>query len=148
FLEGASVAVAGVLIGLFGTVALAGNQVAMAVGATLYMLPMGMAGAVSIRVAQAVGAREHRRIAPRGLAGLGVVTVWMGARALVCRCRGATIAGWFGEAAEVIAAAAAICFVYGVMQLADGGQSVSLGALRGLLDNVWPTRLSLIAYWR
>lgn len=147
FLEGASVAVAGVLIGLFGTVALAGNQVAMSVGATLYMLPMGMAGAVSIRVAQAVGAREHRRIAPIGFAGLGVVTVWMGAIALLFLTSGATIAGWFVDDAEVIAAAAAIFFVYGIMQLADGVQSVSLGALRGLLDNVWPTRVSLIAYW-
>ncbi|NJR71764.1 MAG: hypothetical protein HC782_00905 [Gammaproteobacteria bacterium] len=33
------------------------------------------------------------------------------------------------------------------MQLMDGVQSVSLGALRGMLDNVWPTRVSLIAYW-
>ena len=147
FLEGASVAVAGVLIGLFGTVALAGNQVAMSVGATLYMLPMGMAGAVSIRVAQAVGGREHRRIAPIGFAGLGVVTVWMGAIALLFLTSGATIAGWFVDDAAVIAAAASIFFVYGLMQLADGVQSVSLGALRGLLDNVWPTRVSLIAYW-
>ncbi len=147
FLEGASVAVAGVLIGLFGTVALAGNQVAMSVGATLYMLPMGMAGAVSIRVAQAVGAREHRRIAPIGFAGLGVVTVWMGAIALLFLTSGATIAGWFVDDAAVITAAASIFFVYGLMQLADGVQSVSLGALRGLLDNVWPTRVSLIAYW-
>ncbi len=147
FLEGASVAVAGVLIGLFGTVALAGNQVAMSVGATLYMLPMGMAGAVSIRVAQAVGAGEHRRIAPIGFAGLGVVTLWMGAIALLFLTSGATIAGWFVDDTAVIAAAASIFFVYGVMQLADGVQSVSLGALRGLLDNVWPTRVSLVAYW-
>lgn len=147
FLEGAAVAVAGVLIGLFGTVALAGNQVALSVGATLYMLPMGMAGAVSIRVAQAAGAREHRRIAPIGFAGLGVVTAWMGAIALLFLTSGAQIAGWFVDDPAVIAAAASIFIVYGVMQLADGVQSVSLGALRGLLDNVWPTRVSLIAYW-
>ncbi|MBL0920299.1 MAG: MATE family efflux transporter [Hydrogenophaga sp.] len=147
FLEGAAVAVAGVLIGLFGTVALAGNQVALSVGATLYMLPLGMAAAVSIRVAQAVGAREQRRIAPIGFAGLGVVTVWMGAIALVFLTSGATIAAWFVDDAAVIAAAASIFFIYGLTQLADGVQSVSLGALRGLLDNAWPTRVSLIAYW-
>jgi MATE family multidrug resistance protein len=47
----------------------------------------------------------------------------------------------------VIAAAAAIFFVFGLGQLADGVQSVSLGALRGMLDNRWPTRVSLVAYW-
>ena len=26
-------------------------------------------------------------------------------------------------------------------------QSVSLGALRGMLDSHWPTRVSLLAYW-
>jgi MATE family multidrug resistance protein len=35
----------------------------------------------------------------------------------------------------------------GVMQIVDGIQSVSLGALRGVLDNRWPTIVTLIAYW-
>jgi MATE family multidrug resistance protein len=34
-----------------------------------------------------------------------------------------------------------------LMQVADGVQSVSLGALRGLLDSRWPTRVSLGCYW-
>lgn len=33
------------------------------------------------------------------------------------------------------------------MQLADGVQSISLGALRGLLDSRWPTRVSLACCW-
>jgi MATE family multidrug resistance protein len=33
------------------------------------------------------------------------------------------------------------------MQVFDGVQSVSLGALRGMLDSHWPTRVSLLAYW-
>ena len=35
----------------------------------------------------------------------------------------------------------------GAMQVFDGIQSVSLGALRALLDNRWPTGVTLIAYW-
>ena len=146
-LEGAAIAVVGVLVGWFGAVALAGNQIALAVGTTLYMLPLGVAGAVSIRVAQAVGAGQPARIAAIGHAGLGVVTLWMGAFALLFLFQGRWIAGLFVDDPEVIASAAAILFVFGLTQMVDGVQSVSLGALRGMLDNAWPTRVSLVAYW-
>ena len=147
FLEGAAVAVAGVLIGYFGAVALAGNQIAMSVGGTLYMLPLGVAAAVSIRIAQVIGSEEWPRVAAIGQAGLAVVTTWMGAFALLFVIAGAWIGGLFVDDPEVIAAAAGIFFVFGFMQLMDGVQSVSLGALRGMLDNDYPMRVSLIAYW-
>lgn len=147
FLEGAAVAVAGVLIGLFGAVALAGNQIALSVGSTLYMLPLGVAGAVTIRIAQVIGAGEWPRVASIGQAGLLVVTGWMGGFALLFLFAGAWIGGLFVDDPAVIAAAAAIFFVFGFTQLMDGVQSVSLGALRGMLDNDFPTRVSLVAYW-
>lgn len=146
-LEGGAVAVAGLMIGGFGAVALAGAQIALAVGSTLYMVPLGMAAAVTIRVAQAAGAGRGDRAAAVAVAGLGAVTLWMGAFALVFMVAGAPIAGLFTADPAVIAAAAAIFFVFGLGQLADGVQSVSLGALRGMLDNRWPTRVSLVAYW-
>jgi MATE family multidrug resistance protein len=147
FLEGAAMAVAGVLIGLFGAVALAGNQIALSVGSTLYMLPLGVAGAVTIRIAQVIGAGQWPRVAAIGQAGLLVVTGWMGGFALLFLFAGAWIGGLFVDDPAVIAAAAAIFFVFGFTQLMDGVQSVSLGALRGMLDNDFPTRVSLVAYW-
>lgn len=147
FLEGAAVAVAGVLVGLFGAVALAGNQIALSVGSTLYMLPLGVAGAVTIRIAQVIGAGEWPRVAAIGQAGLLVVTGWMGGFALLFLFAGAWIGGLFVDDPAVIAAAAGIFFVFGFTQLMDGVQSVSLGALRGMLDNDFPTRVSLVAYW-
>lgn len=147
FLEGGALAVIGLLIGQFGAVALAGHQIAQAVGGTLYMLPLGVAAAVGIRVAQAIGAGEGRRVAAIGHAGLVVVSLWMGAFALLFLLAGEWIAGRFIDDPAVIAAAAGILFVFGLTQLMDGVQSVSLGALRGMLDNVWPTRVSLLAYW-
>jgi MATE family multidrug resistance protein len=147
FMEGAAAAIAGVMIGYFGAVALAGNQIALSVANTLYMLPLGMAGAVSIRIAQAAGAGASARIRAIGHAGLGVVSLWMGIFAVVFFFAGPRIAAWFVNDPAVIAASAAILFVFGFTQLMDGVQSVSLGALRGMLDNRWPTWVSLIAYW-
>ena len=146
-LEGGAVALAGLMIGQFGATALAGNQIALSVGATMYMFPLGLAAAVSIRISQTIGAKEMSRVAPIGVTGLGVVTAWMLILAITFLLGGAAIARLFVDDAAVIAAAASIFFVFGIMQLMDGVQSVSLGALRGMLDNVWPTRVSLVAYW-
>ena len=147
FLEGAAVAVAGLMIGYFGAVALAGNQIALSVGGTLYMLPLGVSAAVSIRVAQVIGSGEWPRVAAIGQAGLGVVTLWMGGFALLFLFAGAWIGALFVDDAAIISAAAAIFFVFGFTQLMDGVQSVSLGALRGMLDNDYPIRVSLVSYW-
>lgn len=145
--EGGAVAVAGLMIGTFGAAALAANQIAVSVGATIYMLPLGMSAAVTFRIAQAVGAGETSRPSAIAAAGLGVVTIWMGLFAILFLTAGEAIAALFTPDPAVVAAAGAIFAIWGLTQLADGVQSVSLGALRGLLDNRWPTRVSLVAYW-
>jgi MATE family multidrug resistance protein len=145
--EGGAVAVAGLMVGVFGAAALAANQVALSVGSTVYMLPLGISAAVTFRVSQAVGAGQGARVAAIALAGLGVVTLWMGACAALFLIAGEAIAASFTPDPAVIAAAGAVFAVWGVMQVFDGVQSVSLGALRGLLDNRWPTRVSIVAYW-
>jgi MATE family multidrug resistance protein len=145
--EGASVAIAGVLIGWLGATALAANQIVFSVGGVVYMAPLGMAGAVSIRIAQAIGERARHRIRAIGLAGVGVVTLWMLVFAVLMIGFGAGIARAFVDEQPVITVAAAMFVAVGLMQVFDGLQSVSLGALRGMLDNHWPTRVSLIAYW-
>lgn len=145
--EGGAVAVAGVLIGLLGATALAANQIVFSVGVLVYMAPLGMAAAVSIRIAQALGLGHAHRVRAIGLAGIGVVTLWMVAFTVAMVWRGEEIARAFVSDPAVVSAAAAIFVAVGLMQVFDGLQSVSLGALRGLLDNRWPTIVSLVAYW-
>ena len=79
----ASVSVATLMIGAFGTVALAGNQVAQSVGGVLYMLPLGVAGAVAIRVAQERGAQNMGALRPIALAAVVVAGLWLVTAALV-----------------------------------------------------------------
>jgi multidrug resistance protein, MATE family len=145
--EGSSVAIAGVLIGLLGATALAANQIVFSVAVLVYMAPLGMSGAVSIRIAQAVGEGATHRIRAIGLAGVTIVTVWMLTFTCLMVIWGAPISRAFVSEPPIIAAATAMFITVGVMQVFDGLQSVSLGALRGILDNRWPTRVSLFAYW-
>ncbi len=145
--ETGAMAVATVIIGTFGTVALAGNQVAMSVGGLLYMVPLGIAGAVSIRVAQATGAGAVGALRPIAFAGLGLALVWLSGSALLLAFGGRAIARFITDEADVVAVATLIFLVFATMQIADGVQSTMLGALRGMSDTGWPAMVSIIAYW-
>ncbi|MEN9410319.1 MAG: hypothetical protein RL216_2293 [Pseudomonadota bacterium] len=145
--ETAAVSVATLMIGAFGTVALAGNQVAQSVGGLLYMLPLGVAGAVAIRVAQERGAGNAGALRPIALAAVAVAMVWLVGAALVLAFKGDAIARLVTDDPDVVAVAAAIFLVFAPMQISDAVQSAMLGALRGLSDTAWPAAVSAIAYW-
>jgi len=145
--ETGAMTVATLMIGVFGAVALAGNQVAFSVGSLLYMVPLGVAGAVAIRVAQAQGAGQPQSLRPIAGAAVLVASVWLVGAALVLGFQGAAIAGLITDDAEVIAVASAIFAVFALSQVMDGVQSTLLGALRGLSDTAWPAVVSLVAYW-
>jgi MATE family multidrug resistance protein len=145
--ETGAMAVATLMIGTFGAVALAGNQVAMSVGGLLYMVPLGVAGAVAIRVAQERGAGNIDALRPITWAALGLATVWLATAAVLLGVYGRTVAGWIADEADVITIAAAIFFVFAFAQVMDGVQSTMTGALRGLSDTGFPALVSLGAYW-
>lgn len=145
--EGGAISVAGVLIGLLGAPSLAANQIVFSVASVLYMVPLGMAGAVAVRIGQAVGAGEHGRVRPIGVAAVGLVSLWTVTFALLVAFTGDHIASAFVDDASVVAIASGMFVAVGAMQFFDGIQSVSLGALRALLDTRWPTGVTLVAYW-
>lgn len=145
--ETGAITVATLIVGTFGTVALAANQVAMAVGSVLYMLPLGVAQAVALRTAQARGAGQAERLRPVAWAGLAVATVWLVAVAAGLGLGGRAVAAAITPDAQVVAVAAAILFVFALMQVFDGIQSTMVGALRGLGEAGFAARVSTFAYW-
>ena len=145
--ETAAMAVATMLIGLFGSVALAANQVALSVGTLLYMVPLGIAGAVAIRVAQAAGAKRVDRVRSVTFAALGMGTVWLTGAALLLGLYGAEVAALISSDPAVIELAAALFFVFALSQVVDGLQSTLVGALRGMSDTAIPSVISILAYW-
>jgi MATE family multidrug resistance protein len=146
-LEGGAVAVVGLFVGWIGATALAANQVVMSVAGVLYMVPLGVAAATGLRIAQAIGGGERGRVRAIGLAGLATATAWLTLATLLLTVFAQPIARAFIDDPAVVGLAAALFFTVGLMQVFDGVQSVSLGALRGMLDSHWPTRVSLLAYW-
>jgi MATE family multidrug resistance protein len=145
--EGAAFALVGVLLGLFGAAALASNQIVQAVGGVLYMLPLGMAAAVTIRIGQAIGGGEEARLRPIARAALGVVTGWMVFVTVALILLGGTVADALSDDPAVVQLATAMFVVVALIQVADGIQSTAYGALRGMTDYRVPTAITLCTYW-
>jgi MATE family multidrug resistance protein len=145
--EGAAFAVVGVMLGWFGAMALAANQIVQAVGGVLYMLPLGMAAAVAIRVGQAIGAGERDRLRPVARAAIGTVGAWMAAVTVGLILFGGWISAALSDDLAVVRLATAMFVVVALIQVADGVQSAALGALRGATDFRWPTGFTLACYW-
>lgn len=145
--ESGAGAVATVLIGLFGTMALAANQVAMSIEAVFYMLPLGIAGAVAIRVAEARGAGETERIRAIAWSSVAVALTWLVPAALILGLGGGAIARAVTGEEEVAGLAGVILMVIAPMLIADSLQSTMLGALRGLSDTGVPAAVSMVAFW-
>ncbi|MET0502042.1 MAG: MATE family efflux transporter, partial [Candidatus Binatia bacterium] len=145
--ESSAIGVIGLLVGLLGSTALAANQVALSLGELLYMIPLGVAGAVGILIAQAVGENSREQVRAIGLASFGLVAMITLPLAAIMAIYNNSIARAFVEDREVVALLSGLLLTMAGVQVFDGLQTVALGALRGLLDNRWPTVTALISYW-
>lgn len=147
FFEVGFFALAAVLMGWLGTVPLAAHQIAITYAALTFMLPLGVSMAVSVRVSQAVGAREWTRVRVIGLGGIGVAVAFTMATAATFLIAGNGLARLAVNDAPTAALAARLLVVAGVFQIFDGVQVAGIGALRGLTDVRIPTAIAFVAYW-
>lgn len=145
--EGGAYAFLGIMLGWLGATALAAHQVVNAVAGIAYVIPMGLATAVSIRVGLAMGGATRDRLRPILKATILVSLVWQSATAVVFVLGGGIFAAALSDDPEVVALATSLFIVVAVLQVADGIQGTSLGALRGMMDNTRPTVITLLAYW-
>lgn len=135
------------LIGTMGTQALASHQVAISCAGTIFMVPLGISMALTVRVGEALGAGERIRIRPIVLTGwiLASAFTLISAQAFLLLNR--PIAGWFLSEPKALALTAGLLLVAAAFQLGDALQVVSAGALRGLNDVRTPAWIAVLAYW-
>ena len=145
-------AASGFLVGLIGVDALAGHAVAIQYTAISFMVPFGVAQAATVRVGLAIGRGdvEGARRAGRVAMVVGVLVVVPMALAFVTL--GRPLAMLFLDAddshgAASIELAVGFLAMAGLFQLADGGQAVAAGALRGFKDTRVPMVIAIVGYW-
>jgi MATE family multidrug resistance protein len=146
-LEGGSFAVGSLMLGWVGTTALAANQVAISIASLAWMIPLSLSTATGVRVAQEIGAGDAGAARRAGIAGISLGTGVMAFCAVIYICGGRWFAGFFTSDKEIAAMAGMLVTIAGVYQISDAIQSISLGALRGLLDNRVPLLANAACYW-
>jgi MATE family multidrug resistance protein len=140
------------LMGLIGTASLAAHAIAIQIAALSFMVPLGIAQAVTVRVGLAFGRRDSAGIARAGWTAFALGTGFMAAMALVLIAFPHSLVGLFLDPSDpanapVIALAVSFLFVAALFQIVDGAQVVGAGMLRGLHDTTLPMIYAAFGYW-
>ncbi len=140
------------LQGLISIPAQAAHGAAIQLVATAFMIPLGISQAGTVRIGLAVG-RKDRAAAGQAAAttfGLGLVCALLTAAALLL-FPSAFMRIFLGEghpqAEEVVALGVGFLAIGALFQLADSGQVIAMGCLRGLKDTKVPMVIAAVGYW-
>lgn len=151
-LEVAMFAVAALLMGRIGTDAAAGHNVALNLTAIVFMVPLGLGLAATVRVGYGAGARDHESARRAGWVAIGMAIGF----ALLCVALFVALPEWliglYLDPAVPASRAAfdlAVSFLHvaALFLVVDAIQVVTAGALRGLTDTTIPMLLAAFSYW-
>ncbi|EAT14414.1 MATE family efflux transporter [Desulfuromonas acetoxidans] len=147
FIECSVFAIIAILLARFGAQSVAAHQIALNFASMLFMIPLSIATAISVRIGFTVGRQRpaHTRRAAR----VGIIAT------LCLALISATVIALFPDSCVAIYtndgqlrdAAAALLVYAAIFQLPDATQVSCAGALRGFKDTRMPMLLQIFAYW-
>ncbi|WP_029919317.1 MATE family efflux transporter [Nevskia soli] len=138
---------AAMLMAEFGDTTVAAYQVAINFASMVFMIPVGVALATTVRVGHAAGAGQHRTARFRGFVGMGLGLANAASNAAIMALFGGVIAGFYTADAGIAAEATYFMLLAAAFQFFDGLQATANGALRGVKDTRLPMLITLVSYW-
>ncbi len=152
FAETGMFIVAGLYIGIYGKIAVAGAGIANQIAAVAYMVPLAVSQAATIRVGHEAGAGRPYEAIRAGIAATVVTLIITLALTVLLLIGSEFTIGLFLKDTDplfsaVLAMALPMVFVVAVFQCVDGLQSVFSSILRGINDTRWPAGISVFSYW-
>ncbi len=146
-MEAGAFAVSGIIIGTLGAVSQASHQIALSCASFTFMVSMGLAQAGSIRVSNALGRNDWRKIAVIGRSTIYTALIY----GVICAIGFVVLRNVLPQAFNkdfmVVELASLLLLFAAVFQISDSTQAISAGLLRGIKDVKTPTILIGIAYW-
>lgn len=139
--------VMGLMMATYNTTTIAAHQIALNYASLTFMIPLGMANAITARVGFNVGARSREGVRRAGFVGIvtaaAISTLSIASMLLLPE----QITAIYTDDAAVTAMALSFLFLAAFYQLSDALQVTAVGALRGLKDTRYPMLISFVAYW-
>ncbi len=145
-LEMSAFAAVALLMGRFGTIQVAGHQIALNLASLTFMVPMGIGMGAAVLAGNAVGRGDAPGLRAASRAALVTGVVFMSCTALLFLAMPRFLAGIYTNDASVLAFAATLLPIAGVFQVFDGVQVVAAGILRGLADTRAPMLINLAGF--
>ncbi|RAP58276.1 MATE family efflux transporter [Oleiagrimonas sp. MCCC 1A03011] len=146
-MEGGLFVAVALAVATLGETVTAAHQVALNVSSVAFMVPLGTAMAITIRVGHAAGRRDVIGVRYAALCGVGLTLFTQVVSSSLMLGIPHAIAGLYSDDAAVVGMAAQLMVLAGLFQFSDGIQVASNGALRGLKDTRVPMLISAFAYW-
>lgn len=145
-------AAATLMVGWTDTVTLAAHGIVLQIASVSFMIPLGLSNVATIRAGNALGRKDEL-----GLRRVAIVTY---AAALVVALCAMVLFVALPEplirlfmkpdepaVGQVLLIGTGLLFVAAMFQLADSGQVIVLGLLRGVQETTWPMWITVVAYW-
>ncbi|SUO93893.1 MATE family efflux transporter [Suttonella ornithocola] len=123
------------------------NQIAVNYIGIMFMVPLGIASALTIRCANALGRNDWHAIAIRASTGIGLSAVFMLVSSIVIFIARRQIADIYTNDTAIILAASQLLLVVAFLEVVDGVQIAASGVLRGLADTRVALAYAVIGYW-
>lgn len=131
----------------FGETAVAAFQIALNFAAVLFMIPLGIGLATTVRVGHAIGAGSIRLPRYRGVLGMSLALANAAFTASLMLWIPGPIVSLYTDDREVADLAVRFLGLAAAFQFFDGLQAAANGALRGLKDTRVPMLITVAAYW-
>nr|WP_314446861.1 MATE family efflux transporter [uncultured Sphingomonas sp.] len=140
------------LMGLIDTTSVAAHVIALQLAALMFMVPLGLAQAATVRVGYGHGAGDGLWVSRAGRVAIAFALAFALASALVMWVFPGPLASLFldmskPDSAAVLALAVQFLAIAAIFQLADGAQVVGASILRGLHDTRVPMFYAAFGYW-
>jgi MATE family multidrug resistance protein len=140
----------GLLMGTLSASIVGAHQIAINYASMMFMLPLSMHNALTVRVGHAIGAGQRDEARFRAWTGIALCGGVMAVSACMMLAFGEQIVGFYlrpGEGEEVRRIAISLLVMAAVFQVSDGVQVGAAGALRGYKDTRVPFLMNLFSYW-
>lgn len=147
FFEVTLFAVVALLVSPLGIIDVAGHQIALNFSSLMFVLPMSLAAAVTIRVGFRLGQGSTLDAQTAAWTGLGVGVCMAAMTAIFTVTLRSHIAMLYNDNPEVVTLASQLMLLAAVYQLSDSIQVVGSGILRGYKDTRSIFFITFTAYW-
>ncbi|MDX1475764.1 MAG: MATE family efflux transporter, partial [Reinekea sp.] len=140
-------AVVALLLASLGPVVVAGHQIALNVVGILFMVPLSLGMALTIRISFLIGARDIQSAKLGARSSVILILAIAVFYAVLLYLFAEPIAGVYTKEADVIAVAVTLLGFGAMFQIADVLQVVAISALRGYKDTRIPMYIMLASFW-